>query len=170
MVRSHVRLIVRLSTMIRALDRRIDEVARTIPEARLLQTVPGIGPNRSLFICAEALPISRFATPGHFASYSGLVPRSSQSGERGTRRGPIPAGVNRWLRGALVRAVVTHAGSTPDSWLTRYYEEKKQRLGWPTARVAAARKLARALHAILRTGSGWKNDRERGELRVTHAA
>lgn len=155
-VRSHLRIIVGLRPLLRALDRHIAQVAATIPEAQVLQTIPGIGPQRALVICAEALPITRFRTPGHLASYAGLVPRSKQSGVRPVRHGAIPAGVNRWLRGALVRAVVSHVQSAPASCLTRYYVTQKARVGWPVARVATARKLARVIHAMLRTKSAWK--------------
>ena len=170
LVRSHLRVIAGLRPLIRALDRHIAHVAATIPQAQLLGTITGVGAQRALVICAEALPISRFRTPGHLASYAGLVPRSKQSGLGPVRHGPIPAGANRWLRGALVRAVVSHVQHAPDSWLTHYYVAQKARVGWPTARVAAARKLARAIHAMLRRNTGWKNDPARGELQETHAA
>lgn len=172
LARTHRRLIRALSGLIRALDRRIAQVAAPIPEARLLATVPGIGPHRALLICAEALPITRFRTAGHLASYAGLVPCSSQSGQRGVRHGPLPAGANRWLRGALVRAVVSHVQHAPDSWLTTYYVTQKARLGWPVARVAAARKLARALHAMLRTNTPWRDrpDPSLGESSVPRLA
>jgi transposase len=170
LVRSHLRVIAGLRPLIRALDRHIAQVAATIPQAQLLATIVGIGPQRALMICAEALPITRFLSPGHLASYAGLVPRSKQSGVGPVRYGAIPAGANRWLRGALVRAVVAHVQHAPDSWLTRYYVTQKGRVGWPTARVAAARKLARAIHAMLRTNRCWTNDPARGELARTHAA
>jgi transposase len=157
LVRSHRRLIGQLCGLIRATDRRIGNVAAQIPEAGLLMTVPGIGAHRALLICAEALPISRFRTPGHLASYAGLVPCSSQTGMRGVHHGPIPAGANRWLRGALVRAVVSHVQHAPTSGLTTYYTAQKTRLGWPVARVATARKLARVLHAMLRTNTAWQD-------------
>ena len=86
------------------------------------------------------------------------------------RHGPIPAGANRWLRGALVRAVVAHVRAAPTSWLSGYYATQKARLGWPVARVATARKLARAVHAMLRTQQPWRDDPARGELHRTHAA
>jgi transposase len=157
LVRTHRRLIGELCRLIRALDRRIADVAAPIPQAQLLQTIPGIGSHRALVLCAEALPITRFRTAGHLASYAGLVPATSQSGQRGVRHGSIPAAANRWLRGALVRAVVSHVQHAPDSWLTAYYTTQKARLGWPVARVAAARKLARAVHAMLRTNTPWRN-------------
>jgi transposase len=170
LVRSHLRVIAGLRPLIRSLDRHIADVAAAIPQAQMLRTIAGIGAQRALVICAETLPITRFRTPGHLASYAGLVPKSKQSGERPVRHGTIPAGANRWLRGALVRAVVSHVQHAPDSWLTRYYLAQKARVGWPTARVAAARKLARAIHAMLRTNSTWKNDPVRGELEEAHAA
>jgi transposase len=158
LVRSHRRLIGELCGLIGGIDRRIEKVAAQVPAAQLLTTVPGIGWHRALLICAEALPITRFRTPGHLASYAGLVPRSRQSGVRGIHHGPIPAGANRWLRGALVRTIVSHVRHAPTSWLTTYYIEQKARLGWPVARIAAARKLMRAIHAMLRTTTAWQNE------------
>ena len=157
LVRSHRRLIGELNGLIRTIDRRIATIAAQVPAAQLLTTVPGIGAHRALLICAEVLPNARFRTPGHLASYAGLVPCSSQSGMRGIHHGPIPAGANRWLRGALVRAIVTHVQHEPTSWLTTYYTEQKARLGWPVARIAAARKLVRAIHAMLRTNTAWQS-------------
>jgi transposase len=154
-VRSHFRLMAGLRRLIRAVDRHIAQVAATIPQAQVLCSITGIGPHRALTLCAEALPITRFRTPGHLASYAGLVPCSKQSGERPVRHGQIPRGANRWLRGTLVRIVVSHVQHAPDSWLTQYYVAQKARLGWPTARVAAARKLVRAIHAMLRTNTRW---------------
>ena len=79
LVRSHLRLIVALRPLIRAIDRQIAQVTAPIPEARLLTSITGIGPQRALVLCAETLPISRFRTPGHLVSYAGLAPRSSQT-------------------------------------------------------------------------------------------
>ena len=172
LVRTHWTLIKSLSSMIRSLDRRIERMGDEIPAVALLRTVPGIGPYRGLLIATEVLPIKRFRRPEHLVSYAGLAPRTKQSGLRPVRHGNIPAGANRWLRGAFVRAVVSHVTHAPDSWLTRYYNEQKKRLGWQVARVAAARKLARATHAILRTGEVWRDDvsGERSELELPHVA
>ena len=150
-------LIDQLVPMIRTLDRRVEHVGREIPAVALLETIPGIGPYRALLIATEALPIERFRTPGHLVSYAGLAPRSSQSGLRPIRHGSIPAGANRWLRGTFVRAVVSHVAHAPDSWLSQSYELIRQRLGWQVARVATARRLARAVHAMLRTGEVWRD-------------
>ena len=112
--------------------------------------------------------------PAHLVSYAGLAPRTSQSGLRPIRHGSIPAGANRWLRGAFGCAVVTHIAHAPDSWLSHAYEQTRKRLGWQVARVATARRLARAVHAMLRTGEVWHGEsttyRGKSELQETHVA
>lgn len=156
LVRSHERIADGLKAMIKSLDRRIREVGTEIPTVALLQTVPGIGPYRGLLIATETLPIERFKGPKHLVSYAGLAPRSSRSGMT-IRYGPIPAGANRWLRNAFVQSVVIHRRRAPDSWLSQYYDQLKERLDWRVARIATARKLARAVHAMLRTGEVWRD-------------
>jgi len=173
LVRTHWALIRSLGPMIKGLDRQIERVGEEIPAVSVLRTIPGIGPYRGLLIATELCPIERFPAPKHVVSYAGLAPRHSQSGLRPIRHGNIPAGANRWLRGSLVRAVVSHLQQAPESWLSCYYHEQKQRLGWQVARVAAARKLARAIHAMLRTGEVWRDEAvagERSELQVAHVA
>ncbi len=122
----------------------------------LLRTVPGIGSFRGLLLATEILQIARFRTPANLVSYAGLAPRASRSGMT-ARYGPIPAGANRWLRNAFVQTVVIHRRRAPESWLYRYYDEMKARLNWRVARIATARKLARAVHAMLRTGEVWRH-------------
>ena len=156
-------LIDHLTPMIHTLDRRVEHVGREIPAVALLETIPGIGPYRALLIATEVLPIQRFRTPGHLVSYAGLAPRYSQSGLRPIRHGSIPAGANRWLRGTFVRAIVSHITHAPDSWLSHSNERIKERLGWQVARVATARRLARAVHAMLRTGEVWNGEPETRE-------
>lgn len=173
LVRTHWELIKQLTGMIRVLDRRIERMGREIPAVALLRTVPGIGPYRGLLIATEVMPIERFPRPEHLVSYAGLAPRTRQSGLKAIRHGRIPGGANRWLRGAFVKAVVSHMQHAPDSWLARYYTEQKARLGWQVARVATARKLARATHAMLRTGEAWRHENasgERSELHEGHVA
>jgi len=169
-MRTHMRTIRSLQTTVGGLDRRIRQMARQEPACALLETIPGIGSYRALMIAAEALPIRRFRSPARLVSYAGLAPTSSSTGLRGVRFGSLPRGANRWLRGTFVRTVVSHVSHAPDSWLTRYYTAQKERLGWHTARVAAARKLARAVHAMLRTGESWRNQPDvRSELHLPHA-
>jgi transposase len=155
LVETHLELIDLLTVQIKGLDGRIEEQAQEHPGACLLQTIPGIGPYRSLQLVGEITPISRFASPDHLVSYAGLAPRTRSSGGK-TRYGSTPQAANRWVRGALVSAIPSHMHSTPESWLGTYYERQKERIGWQKARVAAARRLCRAIHAMLSTGEVWR--------------
>jgi transposase len=151
---THFALIEHLSELLRPLDRRIEQLARSEPAAVLLQTIPGIGPFWALLLTTELLPVARFRRPAHLVSYAGLAPRTRSSGGQ-TRHGRIPAGANRWVRWALISAIPSHLRHAPGSALSQYYTQLTARLGWPTARVAAARKLARLVHHMLRTATPW---------------
>ena len=155
-IESQLTLIDTLSPRIKMLDGQIQETAAKQPAALLLQSIPGIGPYRSLVLAAEIMPISRFPSADHLVSYAGLAPITRQSGIGDPKHGPIPRGANRWVRGELISAIPTHVRATPESSLSEYYERQKERLGWATARVAAARKLCRAIHAMLSTGELWR--------------
>ncbi|MGH7443982.1 MAG: IS110 family transposase [Longimicrobiales bacterium] len=170
LIRTHMRLIAHIQPLVRALDRRITQVASGVPEACLLKSIPGIGNYRALLICSEVLPITRFAAPGMLVSFAGLAPCSNRSGQRPIRHGSIPKAANRWLRGTLVRAVVTHVQHAPESPLSQYYATQKARVGWQVARIATARKLARVIHTMLRNSHTWTIQPERGELLSPHAA
>lgn len=154
---THLRLIDTLTPMIGRLDRQIAREARAHPAARLLNTIPGIGPYRGLLLTAEALPISRFPRAEHFVSFAGLAPITRSTGGQ-TRHGPIPKEANRWVRGVLVSAIPSHLQAAPDSHLSAHYERLKERLGWRTARVAAARKLARIIYAMLQRREAWRGE------------
>lgn len=121
-----------------ALEREIRRVVATDPIGTALQRVPGLGPILALLIRAEIGDIRRFATPGHLASYAGLVPRVDASAGRYysgriTRRG------SPWLRWALVEAAMhgTKRSDPTGRWARRLAVRK----GALKARIAIARSL-----------------------------
>ena len=156
LMKGHQELIEKLNKQIGELDGRIRREAEDRPAARLLQTVPGIGPYRSVLLVAEITPIERFSSPAKLVSFAGLAPTVSDSGMGDPRHGPIPKGANRRVRRALISTIPSHMQATPESTLGQFYRRKQGQLGMPTARVAAARKLCRAIHAMLSTGEVWR--------------
>ena len=64
------------------IDRELAPIARSDERARLLATMPGIGPLLGLTFAAEIGEVSRFPGSGKLVGYAGLAPRVSQSGER----------------------------------------------------------------------------------------
>ena len=132
------RVLVLVRTEADGLEREIQRLAAADPIAIALQRVPGIGPVLAVLIRAEIGDRHRFATPGHLASYAGLVPRVDASAGRYysgriTRRG------SPWLRWALVEAAM-HGPRRRDP-TGRWARRLAVRKGALKARIAIARAL-----------------------------
>jgi transposase len=155
LIRTHLLLIRNITKMLAGLRRQIRSAAAESRDARVLQSVPGIGPYWSLLLSAELAPIERFRTADRLVSYAGLAPSTHSSGGH-THHGPLPRAANRWVRGALVAATMSHLRHAPNSPLSAHYRRIKARLGWKKARVATARRLARVIFAMLRSQRTWR--------------
>jgi transposase len=136
-------------------EKKLDELAWADAGARLLDTIPGVGPRTAEAVVAFLPQPKRFRTRKQVSTYGGLVPRQYQSTDtdhrgRITQRGPKTlrkllvecAGVmlryNRWARAVYQR--LRHGGTT----------QKKQAI------VALARKLLVRCWAMLRDGTTWR--------------
>jgi transposase len=118
-------------------------VAATDPIVGRLQGIRGVGPVLGLLIRAEIGDIQRFPTPGHLASYAGLVPRVDASAGR-YRYGRITRRGSPWLRWALVEAAM-HSPKRSDA-TGRWARRLAIRKGALKARVACARSLCDDLY------------------------
>jgi transposase len=147
-----------LNIRIGANDVWIKELAKDNEQAALLQTIPGIGRFFSLLLSAEIDGIERFASPKKLASYAGLVPSTYSSGGK-TFHGRITKEGNKWIRWALVEAVVP--AITSDYWLRSLYERKKRTLGTNKAKVAVARKLLTLAYRVLSERRPYQSIKER---------
>jgi transposase len=70
-------------------------------DAKLLRTIPGVGPVAATAILAERPDPSRFATAQQAAAVAGLAPRADRSGTRVTKRTRLSRAGNARLRKAL---------------------------------------------------------------------
>jgi transposase len=127
---------------------------------RRLRTMPGVGEILGPTIYLEIGQVDRFATPGHLASYAGLVPRVSSSGGH-TRLGRTRRECNRFLKWAFVEAaevVVAHQQSMSGHHVVRLYRRvknnKPDRHG--KAVVAVARHLAESTWHILKRNQDYR--------------
>lgn len=155
LVRTHLRMIRSVNEMLKGIRKRIYHEAKVDPNAMLLQTVPGIGFYWSVLLSAELAPVDRFRSADHLVSYAGLAPATRASAGH-VRHGPLPHAANRWVRGALVAAAMSHLRHAPTSRLAQHYSRTKSRIGWKKARVATARKLARICYYMLREQRPWR--------------
>jgi transposase len=141
-------LLATMEEQIGRLDAAVQRAAEQHPQACLLMTQPGVGPNTALAYVLTIGDVSRFARSKQVASYLGLIPREESSGGR-QKLGAITKQGNRMLRSLLVEAAQIAVRFDPGmrkQYLHRCHQKPKG-----VAKVAAARKLAVRLYWMLRT-------------------
>jgi transposase len=128
---------------------RIEEAMRPFAEAEArLMTIPGVGRQAAEVIVAEiGADMTRFATPGHLASWAGLCPGHNESA--GKRRKARATKGSQWLRTALVQ-VAWGASHTKKTIFGATYRRWARRLGKKKALIAVARKILQLAHLLLR--------------------
>ena len=136
-----------LDSQILKLDLTIKQRCSGCPRARLLNTIPGIGSTTAFLLASEIGDIKRFKSSRSFASYFGLVPRLSQSGNH-AYYGRITKVGNPYVRWALVQLAHRITRMSPN-W-ARWRDRLAYRAGKKKATVAVARKLSCAIYAILK--------------------
>jgi len=137
-----------------AIDRRIADDARANADARLLMTIPGVGPLKASAIVATLgdRGIHQFNGAKNFAAWLGLTPGQHGTGGK-ARLGRITKMGDRYLRKLFVvgaHTVLIHADKHDDrmrQWAKKLRSTKKIKL----AAVALANKTARIAYAVLAT-------------------
>ncbi len=135
------------------IDRELAPLARTDERARLLATIPGVGPLLGLTFAAEIGEVARFPGPGKLVGYAGLAPRISQSGER-SATGALSKAGSRTLRWAAVEAA-NNAWRPSNPW-HGHYLRISARHGKNPAKSAVARKLLIAAWHMLSRSEPFK--------------
>ncbi len=133
------------------------EIQRCIQEHQPFQetynfiiTIPGIGDTTAAQIIAEIPPIELFCSAKYFASFTGLVPKVSKSGEV-THIGKITKRGSPYLRKALYQAAQVasmNKNSRLGQKFQRIYKRKgkgKAKIAW----VAIARDLAKIIWVLM---------------------
>lgn len=145
-----------LEAQIKRLDEEVAGAAKTSAEARLLMTVPGVGPITALAFAATIGDARRFAKSRAVGAYVGLTSRRHQSGEM-DYTGRISKYGDGLLRSLLFEAanslltIVRKAHPIKD-WARRI----RKRSSHKKACVALARKLAVIMHRMLVTGEAFR--------------
>ena len=140
-----------LSDRTDALNDQVAELGKQGQSARLLQTMPGVGPVIALAIEAFASPMESFRRGRDFAALLDLVPRQNSSGGK-ARLGRMPkAGQHDIRRLLIVGAIAAMVGACrrgvpEDTWLGKMILSRKPRI---LVAVALANKMARRIWAML---------------------
>jgi transposase len=147
-----------LDTQVSDLEQRIESVIAqeetSAAKARLLRSIPGIGPVSAAMLIAEMPELGRM-TSGEAAAMTGLAPVPHDSGAMRGRR--AIAGGRRALRHVLFQAALAAACHNPV--LKPVAQHLKMR-GKPhkLVIVAIARRLVTIANAILKTGVPWRQN------------
>jgi transposase len=131
-------------------DAEVDETAR------LLQTMPGIGPMTASVLAATLPDVSSFRSARDLPAWLGLTPKPHSSGGK-ERLGSISKMGNRYIRRLL------YLGAMGVISARRLSEPGTDRLGrliatkpLKVAAIALANRMARAIWAMLKTGEAWR--------------
>jgi transposase len=148
--------ILKLEENVKGCDRLLARLAQSIPVARALQEIPGIGPLGSTALIPAVGDPSRFRSGRKMSAFFGLVPREYSSGHR-RRLGSITKRGNTYVRTLLIhggRSVLqaAHRRKNLDR-LHRWALEVERRQGRNRAAVALANKLIRIAWAVWAKGT-----------------
>lgn len=138
-----------LESQIALVEQKFIFYEKMLPEARLLQSIKGMGRLSSLKFMAAVERISRFPDAKKLSSYAGLIPGVRQSGDK-RRDGRITKEGSTLLRDALVTAATSAIRWDPKS--RRIYERIEKRRGGSKAKVALARKIGTWAYFMLTRG------------------
>jgi len=134
------------------LEREALAQVRLRPAYRHLLSVSGIGQVLGLTILLETGPITRFAAPGHYASYCRCVGSERLSNGKLKGRGNTKNG-NKYLAWAYLEAA--NFAVRYNAVINRYYQRKRAKTNGVVAIKTIAHKLARACYHILRDGTNF---------------
>lgn len=140
--------------MLRCADEQIDQLERTVlsriklrPEYGFLKSVPGIGQTLALTIMLETGELTRFASVGHYASYSRCVGSQKLSNGKTKGKGNTKNG-NKYLSWAFIEAA--NFAIRFSSKIKSFYQRKKAKSHGVVALKAVAHKLCRACYYIMK--------------------
>jgi len=138
-----------LTTQIEECNRELEGIAEKDTTCVRLMSAPGVGPVTAVLFRATVDEVKRFQGAHRLASYLGLTPGESSSGEIERKLGITRAGSSR-LRTVLVQAAWSAWRSRPNDPMVRWANRIALRRNKQVAIVALARKLAGILFALWR--------------------
>jgi transposase len=159
-LKSYLTLYGQLTKQIEPLTKRVKHRADKDTMAKLLMTIPGIGPLTAMFIIAEIEDISRFPSYRNLSSYAGLVPCLDASAGK-SRTGRITKQGSPYLRSALVEAaqVIPRMKKTR---LNVFFRKRIVRAGYQKAIVATAHKILQYVYYVLKNQTPYQEQYSAG--------
>lgn len=147
-------------------DAVLTEWSKKSEDARLIMSIPGVGPIVAACVVAQVGDIKRFSSAAKLCSYAGLVPRVHQSG-MSRRSGGITRTGRRSLRWAMGLAAMS--SSRVDGPVKLFKEKLCERRPRAVAMTACARKILALVWHVWSSGKAFRageQDEKRHELKL----
>jgi len=135
------------------LDRKIkglDTVLRKYNSKtqKLLQTIPGVGPQTAVTFLSEVGDITRFPDAQKLTAWIGLDPRVHQSGTSINGKGYITKRGNKILRTRLFNAASVAVIHPPNIFYEFFQKKRSEGKPYRVALCAVMRKMVHVIHAV----------------------
>lgn len=153
---SNLSMIHALTAQIKIIEKSAMQQMASVKEFELLKTTQGIGDTLAQVILLETGDISRFKSPGNYASYCRCVDSQKTSNGKIKSRGNKKNG-NKYLAWAYIEAAnfsLRHSVKAK-----RFYEKKKAQTNNIVALKALSHKLSRACFHIMKQGVPFDEDK-----------
>jgi transposase len=140
-----------LKERINTLDEELKQRFFARPEARILASLPGMGPILGAEFLVAVGDICAFESADRLAAYAGLVPAARDSGKRVGNNKRMRGG-NKTLKRVFYQSAFASLRSTPES--RAFYDRKRAEGKRHTqALIALARRRVNVVWAMLRDGT-----------------
>jgi transposase len=147
--------ILALKERLAALDKEVASRFFDLPEARIVASLPGIGPILGAEFLVAAGDLSAFDSADQLAAYAGLVPAARDSGKRVGNDRRMRGG-NKVLKRVFFLSAFSSLRSSPHS--RAFYDRKRSEGKRHTqALIALARRRVNVLWAMLRDGTTFES-------------
>jgi transposase len=156
-----------LEEKIKALETKIEQVAKDSKIAKILISLPGFGPVCTSELAGEIGTIERFSKEGSLALYLGMATLDNSSGKyQGTK---APKHVNTRAKAAMMTAIDRHRKYVPES--QKYYEKKRgEGKKHNQAIRALGRHLCRIIYKMLKEERQYEIRPEKGNTKTKVAS
>ncbi len=144
-----------LKDRVDALDEELERRFFARPEARIVDSLPGMGPILGAEFLVAVADMQAFESADQLAAYAGLVPAANDSGKRVGNNRRMRGG-NKVLKRVFYQSAFASLRSAPES--RAFYDRKRAEGKRHTqALIALARRRVNVLWAMLRDGTTFES-------------
>jgi transposase len=154
-IRIYAENVKHINEQLKVIDKEIEQLALSLQELPLLESIPGIGKKLAPIIASEIGDIARFNNAKQLVAYCGIDPSVRQSGNFTGTKNKFTKRGSSYIRRALYLAATVairknSKGTFVNQVLYDYYQEKIKSKARKQALGAVMNKLIRIIFSVLK--------------------